>query len=387
MIKKTLKVIHIIGGGEYGGAEDHIIQLLKQLKERDIEPQVICFYDALFSKRLREAGIPVTVLDYKRFDLRLFNGIRRVLEEEQPDVVHTHGVKANFFGRISAGKAGVPLLVTTVHSLLRYDYENPVSYRLAKFLEDATRKRSDYFVAISHTIEKELAKSKVPAEKIQLVSHGIDTKRFSPQPDAAADELGLEWKDGNQQKILIGAVGRLQDVKGFSHFIDACARLEKERPGLCRFVLIGDGPNRSALEQQVKKRKLEHCFRFAGFREDVDHCLKALDLYVSSSLSEGLGLAVMEALASGTPVVTTGVGGVTDFAVHEDNALVINPGNADEIAAALLRLIDEPELADQIKRRGVEDILKHYSLDKMGEETSGYYRKWLADHSAGSTGI
>lgn len=373
----TIKVIHIIGGGEYGGAEDHIIHLLKQLKPRQIEPQVICFYDALFAKRLREAGIPVTVLDYPRFDPRLTGAISKVLKDEQPDIVHTHGVKANFFGRKAAGKVGVPLVVTTVHSLLRFDYENPFSYRMAKFLEDISRKKTDYYIAVSRRIASDLREGNVPAGKVQLISHGIDTDRFSPEPTAFSDELTMAWKDGDRDKILVGAVGRLQDVKGFSYFIDACARLDRAYPDTFTFVLIGDGPHKADLEQQVKKRKLGHVFRFAGFREDVDQCLKALDVYVSSSLSEGLGLAVMEALASGTPVITTGVGGVLDFAEDGRNALVIKEGDADEIVNAVVRIKDEPELGEAVALQGVEDIQNRFSLDKMGEETSGYYRSWL----------
>src|SRR5699024_5753245 len=300
----NLRVVHIIGGGEFGGAEEHIIDLLKQLKNSQVKCEVICFYDSLFAELLRELDIPVLVLDYGRFDVRLLFGLSKALKEKNPDIIHTHGVKANFFTRIAARKLKQSVVITTVHSLLKYDYSHPVSYKLASFLEMTTRARTDYFIAVSNKIKEQLLSENRKPSQVKVIHHGIDVEEFSLKEDNEAELLASEWK-GDGDPFIVGSVGRIHPVKGFSIFIDACAQLHNEYPGRFRFVLIGEGSEREALEEKVEKYGLSDVFLFAGFRKDIATCLRAFDGYVNSSLSEGLGLSVMEALATGVPVVTT----------------------------------------------------------------------------------
>lgn len=374
-MKSLLRVIHIIGGGEFGGAEDHIIHLLKELRKEEVSSEVICFYDSLFAEALRENQIPVEVLSYGRFDIRLLFGLTKLLKEKKPDIVHTHGVKANFFGRIAAKKVKIPLNVTTIHSILKYDYAH-FAYRLAAFLENSTRHKNDYYIAISNEIKKQLLIEHVNPDDIQVIYHGIDTEKFAPKEDEQAKSLARQWgKDADT--FLVGAVGRLQTVKGFSYFIEAAAKLHKENQGTFRFVLIGEGPKRAELESLVEEKGLGDVFHFAGFRSDVESCLRALNCYVSSSLSEGLGLSVMEALATGTPVVTTGVGGVNDFARNKSNCLVIAPKDVDELTDAVRTIYNEKDLANQLSEQAVQDIRASFSLEKMGKMTASQYGKWL----------
>jgi len=372
----AFRVIHIIGGGEFGGAEDHIIHLLRELRQEGVESEVVCFYDSTFAKFLREQGVTVEVLNYGRFDIRLLFGLIKILKDKKPDIVHTHGVKANFFGRIAAKKAGISSIVTTVHSILKYDYEHPIAYRLAKILENSTRKSTDYFIAISNNIKDQLIEEGVTPSKIQIIYHGIDTNKFAPKEDGNAQALA-EQCGKTAHTFLIGAIGRLQTVKGFNYFIEACAQLHNKHPNSFRFLLIGEGPQREELEKLVKLRGLNEIFYFTGFRENVDSCLRALDCYVSSSLSEGLGLSVIEALSTGVPVVTTEVGGVKDFARHEENALVVEPQNVDQLVSAIERIRDDSEVVEKLKKQGMEDIRNSFSLDKMGKNTAFYYKKWV----------
>lgn len=375
-MKSAFRVIHIIGGGEFGGAEDHIIHLLKQLHLQGIDAQVVCFYDSTFAKFLREQGITVEVLSYGRFDFRLFSALVKLLKEKNPDIVHTHGVKANFFGRLAAKKIGIYPLVTTVHSLLKYDYENPIVYRLANIMENSTRRFTDYYIAISNKIREQLLEDGVNDSKIGLIHHGIDTEKFAPREDESARALSRQWGkiDGT---FLVGAIGRIQAVKGFTYFIEACSKLNQKYPNTFRFVLIGEGSQREELEKVISQEGLSDVFHFSGFREDIDSCLRALDCYVSSSLSEGLGLSVMEALSTGVPVVTTGVGGVKDFTRNEENSLVVEPKNSEHLAKAIERIYNDPNLVRTLKKQAREDITSSFSLEIMGKNTARYYKQWL----------
>lgn len=372
----NLRVVHIIGGGEFGGAEEHIIDLLKQLKNSHVDCEVICFYDSLFAQMLRDLDIPVLVLDYGRFDMRLLFGLSKALKERNPDIIHTHGVKANFFTRLAAKKLNESIVITTVHSLLKYDYAHPVSYKLASFLEMTTRSRTDYFIAVSNKIKEQLLSENRRPDQVKVIHHGIDVESFSPKEDPDARELAKTWSN-NGDAFIVGSVGRIHPVKGFSTFVDACAKIHKQYPNQFRFVLIGEGPEREDLEAQVNKLGLEDAFIFAGFRKDIPSCLRAFDGYVNSSLSEGLGLSVMEALATGVPVVTTNVGGIKDFARHKENSYVVDRDDSDALAEGILRLYEDRQLAENLTKQGVADMREGFSQERMGRETLDYYKQCI----------
>lgn len=375
-MKSTFRVVHIIGGGEFGGAEDHIINLLQQLRYENIHGEVICFYDSKFAKFLRELGIPVEVLSYGRFDIRLLSALEKSLKEKKPDIVHTHGVKANFFGRLAAKRLNIFPVITTIHSILKYDYRHPVAYRLAKLLEDSTRKSTDCFIAISNNMKDLLIEEGISASKIELIYHGIDVDKYAPKKDDHAISLAKQWGK-TENTFLVGAIGRLQSVKGFDYFIRACSNLYKENPDLYRFVLVGDGPEKSDLEKLVAKEGLREVFQFAGFRDDIDSCLRALDCFVCSSHSEGLPLSVMEALATGVPVVTTYVGGIRDLVKHGKNGYAVEPRNVDQLAEAIGKVYSDSETTRKLTAQAREDMISNFSLSSMGKNTAEVYRKWL----------
>lgn len=373
---RSLRVTHIIGGGEFGGAEEHVLLLLQQLQQQHINPHVICFYDSIFAQRLRERNIEVDVLTYGRFDTRVYFGLIKLLKEKNPDIIHTHGVKANFFGRMAAKKVGLSPVVTTVHSLLKYDYNSKLVRFIVRVMEKGTRKYTNHFIAISNIIKLQLISDNIERKKIVVIHHGINTKLFAPDDDPDAKQLAINWGKLSDEQFLIGTIGRLKNVKGLDFFIEACALLHQKNPDKYRFVIVGDGVEHEKLRQLVASYHLDNVFTFAGFRTDVVSCLRAFDCYVSSSLSEGLGLAVMEALATGTPVIATAVGGVVDFASDHKNALLIPAKNPEKIMEAVCRLSEDKEFADRLSSQAVEDMKEYFSVERMGRQTAEYYRQW-----------
>ncbi|WP_286886802.1 glycosyltransferase family 4 protein, partial [Aneurinibacillus sp. UBA3580] len=169
-----MKILHAIGGGEFGGAEQHILELLEILSRHAVDPVVVCFYNSTFAEELRKRNIRVIVLDtYGRFDFRLVKGLTRVFQEEKPELIHSHGVKANFFCRLAARSLPRVPIVTTIHSVLRYDYPNPLAYFLASRMELWTRKWNDHYIAISNSIKQSLESDGVKSQDITLIHHGI----------------------------------------------------------------------------------------------------------------------------------------------------------------------------------------------------------------------
>jgi len=376
---RPLKVIHVIGGGEFGGAEQHIIQLLSLMPREGVRGKVVCFYEAGLSQALRERGIEVEVLRYGRFDWRLLSGLKEVFRRDQPDIIHTHGVKANFFARLAAREMEHIPLVTTVHSMLRFDYENRLAYTFTRMMENSTRRYNSHFIAVSNALRRSLIEEGVPMELVTAVHHGIDVEAFTPAAteDHAARRAELRAAWGlPTDAYVIGVVGRLVRIKGVDYVIRALPRIVRANPR-AHLIIIGSGPEQAGLKQLAAQLGLSRHVVFAGFRQDIADCMRAIDCFVSASMSEGLGLNVLEAMASGLPVVVTGVGGILDFTEHEVNGLVIEPRSSDQLADALIRLMGDPELAARLGRTAREHVERHFSLAGMGRRTVSVYRKLL----------
>lgn len=368
---KRLKVIHVIGGGEYGGAEEHIVQLLSLLPAHGVQGKVVCFYEAGLSRALRELNIEVEVLSYGRFDVRLISGLRKVFQQERPDVIHTHGVKANFFARLAARRLRTIPMITTVHSLLRYDYVNQWSYLGATWMERVTRKRNNHFIAVSEAIRRVLLTEYIPEEQISVVRHGIDYARFADADGVLREELALP-----ADAYLIGAVTRLVRNKGMDDLLRAMKKIVQTEPR-AHLAIVGTGPEEEALQRLARELGLSKHVHFVGFRRDIPQCLHSLDCFVSASLSEGLGLNVLEAMAAGRPIVATGVGGILDIVEDGSNGILVEPSRPDDLAEAVLKLADDPMMAERLKAAASVTVQERFSLDSMSSGTVAVYERVL----------
>jgi polysaccharide pyruvyl transferase CsaB len=372
-----MKVIHVIGGGAYGGAEQHILQLLTLLKKRGVQPKVVCFYDAAFANQLRARNIEVYVLKHTRFDVRLLRELKAYFELENPAIIHTHGVKANFFARIAARHLRHIPKVTTIHSMLRHDYE-PFAYKFVRLMEGLTRPFNDYYIAVSNAILQSLVRDHVNPEQIAVVYHGMDTNKFRPQIEGEANDranLRAEW-DIPTGAYVIGMVGRLVPIKGLAEALQAFKLISWEVPH-AHFVLVGEGPQLHELQQLANRYGIGDRTHFVGFRSDVESCLRAFDCFVSASYSEGLGLNIIEAMATALPVVVTGVGGVLDFVKHEQNGLIVPANDPHTMAESLIRLIRDPEQGYLLGASARGFVSRRFSLTLMADNTLHVYNRLI----------
>ncbi|WNC16549.1 glycosyltransferase [Brevibacillus brevis] len=373
-----LRVLHVIGGGEFGGAEQHILNLVSTFSKEDVEAAVVCFYDSLFASKLREAGITVYALNqFGRFDLRLLRALRDTFHAFDPAIIHTHGVKANFFSRLASRGMGVPLL-TTVHSSLRYDYASPLAYAIVSLMERGTRHWNRHYIAISEALAAILREQGVPARDISVIYNGMDLSPYRQSATRAADRARLraEWGIA-EDAFLFGTVARFVPVKGLPVLVDAFAELVQGMQTPPSLVLVGDGPERARLEQQVRERGLEALVRFAGFRQDIPACLNACDAFVHSSFYEGLGYTIIEAMASEVPVVASNVGGVKEFVFDEQTGLVVDPGDHAALSKAMARLQQSADLRQSMVKQAVEKVESSFTIEEMTKQIVSLYRQLL----------
>lgn len=380
-MNSKLRILHVIGGGEFGGAEQHILNLIQAFPKEEAQVAVVCFYDSVFASRLREAGIEVIPLhQFGRFDLRLLQGIKDAVHTYQPDIIHTHGIKANFFTRLAV-KRSVPVLITTVHSNLRYDYDSQLAYFAVSWMERLTRHYNKHYIAISGAIGELLRHDRVPPEAISLIFNGIDLSPFRQTQLKAADRERLltEW-DLPQDAFIFGTMARFVPVKGLHLILEAFAQLlaKTPEPASYRLVLVGDGPERSRLEELTAKLNLSEYVRFPGFRQDIPTCLHAFDTFVHSSLYEGMGYTIIEAMAAEVPVVASNVGGVKELVFAEQNGLLVSPNSVPELVQAMERLAADPQLRARLAEAALHKVEETFTISQMARQTLELYRKLLA---------
>jgi glycosyltransferase involved in cell wall biosynthesis len=290
--------------------------------------------------------------------------LARIARQENPDLIHLHSRRgADVFGGIAARLGGWPVVLSRRVDSREKRWVTPLKYRLF-----------DRVIAISHCIERVLIESGVPAEKIHCVQDGIDTAPFAKPADRAwvAGEFNLEPDDH-----LVGMVAQFIPRKAHHILLLAVQRLVERHPRL-RVILFGQGPLEGPTREKIATFGLGGHVQLAGFRNDLDRILPALDLLVHPALAEGLGVALLEASAAGVPIVGTRAGGVPEIVRDGQNGLLVPPANPAALAAAIDRLLGDAPLRQQMSQRGRDLASREFSVDRMVEGNLAVYRDLLS---------
>lgn len=367
------RIVHIIGGGEIGGAERLVLTLMQLLDKTRYEVQLICLCPGPFAELAAEKGFKVTTLAMKhRLDITMIKPIRQYLAENHIDLVHTHGVRANLVGRPAAKKEGLPV-VTTVHSVLDYDYDHVLKAYVARLVTRLGNKYTDQFIAISKAIAQELVDLKVPENKINIIYNGLDTsKLISTRPP---EELSSSW-GLNPNCPVISMIARLHPVKGHEYFLRA-ARLVIDSGIEARFLIIGEGISRHDIEIQVKQLGLEDYVVMPGYYSQVADIYAISSILCVPSLMEGLGLVVLEAMYCGVPVIASRVGGIPEIISNGVDGILIEPGDFKALAEAITSLYKDANQREFLVQNGLNKV-KHFTIEYMGEQVDDLYQSLLA---------
>ncbi|HVD16439.1 MAG TPA: glycosyltransferase family 4 protein [Actinomycetota bacterium] len=270
-------------------------------------------------------------------DLSVLWQLVRLLRRERFTVVHTHSAKGGFLGRLAAWLTRVPLVVHTYHGFSYHDYMPAWRRRLYLTLERLVRRFTHAFLAVSPRVASEaVAMRLAPPGSVTVVPSAVELDQLPDRPDPRLrKELGLPA--GTR---LVGTVGRLDFQKAPLDFVRMAARVAAARPAV-RFVMVGDGPMADEVRAEAERLGVE--VALVGFRADAPVLATAFDVFVISSLYEGLGRALTEALGSGRPVVATAVNGVPDLVVPGSTGLLAPPGDPGALAESVTWLLDHPE--------------------------------------------
>lgn len=316
-------------------------------------------------------------------DIASLVALYRLFRRERPTIVHLHLFKARLLGGIAARLAGVPIVVESFHGTIFAGYYRPAVSRVIIWIERILARMMHAAVAVSQEVAEELIRRKVAGpEKIRVIPVGLELERFVQ----AADSRGLcrgamGWNDAD---LLVGLVGRLVPIKGVRFFVAAAEQVAGVIPH-ARFVIVGDGPERDALERQTREMGLDHRFAFLGWRRDLEWLYPDLDVVVLSSLNEGTPVSVIEAMAAGRPVVATRVGGVADVVQDGVTGLLVPPRDPSAMAGAIIRLLGD---ADERRRMGTaarRSVVSRFAAARMTCDMETLYREMVRTRVLSST--
>ncbi len=368
-----MKILHLISSSGFLGAESVVLELAKESVAAGHCATIGAFENTRnphleLAEAATSLGLKVDIFPCRgRFDLRTIASIRNLVRKENPDIIHSHGYKSNFYA-LSAARNKVPWVVTN-HLWKRTTF----NLKLYAYLDSFLIKYSRKIVAVSDEIATEMLKTGIPREKILVVDNGIDLKRFSK----GKDNNGLKSSFGfDRNSKIIGTVASLTEEKGHIYLLEAAKSIVLSFPDT-RFLIVGDGRCRRALEDRVSELGLAGKVIFAGSRKDVAEILSILDIFVLPSLKEGLPMALLEAMAARVPVVATNVGAIPTVIEDGDTGILIPPKELGVLADAVIRILSDNKRAYEMAERGFEKVRDNFSSQKMASKYFAIYKELM----------
>ena len=321
-------------------------------------------------------------------DYKSYKELRKIIREYKPDIVHTHAAKAGALGRLAALKEGVPVIIHTFHGHVFHSYFSPLKTKIFLAIERYLGKRSSAIIAIRERQKKDLAFKYAVAKptKIRMIPLGFDLSRFQE----GTEEKRIRFRDKyfvSDDEIAVGIIGRLVPIKNHSMFINSAKAVLEKTGKKVRFFIIGDGESRDHLLHEAAVLGLDYTyfpstakkavFTFCSWIKDVDYAVAGLDIVAMTSYNEGTPVSLIEAQAGNRAVISTNVGGIENVISKNETALLVDSNNYDQFTAALLKLIEDDELRNQMGSKGWEFVKEKFHFTRMIREVSELYRSLL----------
>jgi len=360
-------VVQIISSGGLYGAERVMLELAEYLASRGLGSSAIILESpgaTDVATELKRAGLPVEIVDGS--PLSLAAKVRRNIQRNGVHVVHSHGYRPDVC--LALARLGPDVLkVATCHTWYRESWK----LKLYEVMDKAALRTFNKVVAVSPELESEILRSGVAGSKVSFIQNGMDFDRPAEgNRIAIRNALGV-----HDDEVLLLRVGRLAAAKGNDVLLDALAKLPAGRRW--KLVFAGDGEERERLAAHVKTRNLDDRVVFAGFRKDIRELLTAADLFVIPSLKEGLPMVLLEAMALSCPVITTSVGAIPNVITDGKDGLLVPPGDAGALRAAIAALLMDPDLGKSLAENAYQRYLERHSRSAMGEQYLALYESVL----------
>ena len=370
---RKIKVLEMIDKPFLGGGQVHLLSLARSLDQDRFEVFVSARGGGPLEDEVKRVGLRFLPIPLsKKMSRKNVGDIRLVLQQNEIDILHTHGGVAGFFGRRAATKAGTPVIVHTLHGIHYLHYRNPLLKFLYILQERHFSRRTDAVIFVSDAdIEMGKKHRLVPEGKRRLIKNGVDIRSL-----IHSEELGQKKEDLRVKFELsppvIGTVARLHRQKGILYLLRAAKEIHGRHPE-ATIVVVGGGPLEESLRRQAAKLELGRNFLMLGERTDAREILSLFDIFVLPSLWEGLPLVLIEAAALGKPMIATDIDGVREVIRNGENGILVPPRDPAKLAESVIRLIEDPSLATKLGVNAEKEIPHLFPLSRMVEKTQQLY--------------
>jgi L-malate glycosyltransferase len=363
--------LHIDTARTWRGGQNQVLLTVNGLRAIGHRAALVAHPDGELRRRAAEGLELIPLAPRTEMDLSAAWRLSRLMKRTMPDVVHAHdphGVAmaalALSIGSGASSKARMPALVAS----RRVDF-----HLKGNSFSRWKHRQVDAFIAASEAIRQMLVADGVPPERIVTVHEGIDVDHVAAAPAVNLHEA-LFLPHG---AAIVGNVAALVPHKGQRYLIDAAHLVVQHAPDT-RFVILGEGELREHLAKQVHEHHLEKHVLLPGFRTDVLGCIKAFDLFVMSSVTEGLGTSLLDAMAAARPIVATTAGGIPEIIEHGVHGLLVPPRDAQALADAILRALTDAELRGRLGNAGFTRVNDRFTVERMVAATAAVYQRILS---------
>jgi len=351
-----LRVMFVITSMPVGGAETLLVNLVRRLNRNQFLPELCCLKSFGPLGEVLNQEIPAYEnLLRSKYDAGVWFRLSRLFDQRKIDAIVTVGAGDKmFWGRLAAWRAGVPVVLSALHST---GWPDTIG-RLNRMLTPIT----DGFIAVAGPHGRHLVEGEgFPADKVHVIPNGVDVERFAPRSDRneIRARLGIA-----PNAPLVGIVAALRPEKNHELFLRSAAQVRSQCPR-ARFLIVGDGPERPALECLARELELNAAVNFLGTRDDIPELLSALDVFALTSRMEANPVSILEAMASGVPVVAPRVGSIAESVIDGETGYLVEASNLEEVARRTCQLIEEPDLARSMGEAGRKHVVEHGSLERM----------------------
>jgi len=366
-----MKILHINTERTWRGGEQQTLYLLQGLTARKVDCHLVCQPDSPMAARALEAGLAVFPIPMRgEADLLAAYQLRKLINKFHYNIVHSHTSHAHTLAFGASAGSRIQRLVTrrVDFSIFRHSF---LKLSGIKYLHMA-----DYYIAISRKIKAVLVSDGVPEERIFVVYSGVDPERFA---GISYDHLISEFNLNGDERIVIN-VAHLAGHKGQQFLIKAIPRVLSKLPHT-RFFIVGGGELIDELAGLASFLGLQQELVFTGFRQDVGAFYQMADLFVMSSIQEGLGTAVIDALALGKPVVATSAGGLGEIIRNGETGRLVKAADPVALADGIIEMLTQTDRAHRMAAKGQIEVGEHFSIDAMITENIKVYHEILSEKS------
>ena len=375
-MSKKIKLLHVITHLPIGGAQDNTLYTVELLNKDKYDISLSCNLNGeLVSRAKKVKHLKLYDVPNLRREVSIINDIRaflylyKFIKKENFTIIHTHSSKAGFLGRIAAMLNKTPIVIHTIHGFAFHDYMNSFKKNIFIYLEKLSAKWTHGLVTVSNLNKKKVVDLGIaPIEKLKNIYSGIDLTLFiNEKNDQFRKELNL---DSNH--LLLGSVGRLSNQKDPITMIEAFCIVIKRFPN-AHLTLVGDGELRDEILIKINQLQLNGRVHLTGNKNDPWKIYHSLDLFIMSSIYEGLGRSITEALSCGVPVVCTSVEGVPEIVRDNETGILVPPKDPGALATGIIKSLNDMDNARKMAEEGRKFVNENFDVKKMVDDIDTLY--------------